>query len=96
MRSKKVTFRVPWVVHDLMHEEALSRGYRTLARYFLAVGLLDVYEARRRRWMRDIANANPKTQDFMIDEFARLPIEHHEIERIFKLIAEARKLKNRS
>jgi hypothetical protein len=43
------------------------------------VGLLDLYKARRRRWMRDIANANARTQDFIIHEFARLPIEHHEL-----------------
>jgi len=60
------------------------------------VGLLDVYEARRRRWMRDIANANPKTQDFMIHEFARLPIEHHEQVRVFKIVAEATEPKNKS
>jgi hypothetical protein len=59
------------------------------------VSLLDVYEARR-RWMRDIANANSKTRDFMIDEFARLPIEYHERVKIFKIIAEATKSKNKS
>ena len=96
MRSKKITFRVPWVVYDAMQEEARSRGYRTLARYFLAVGLLDVYEARRRRWMRDIANANPKTQDFMVDEYMRFPVEHDELVRIFKIIAKATKPKNKS
>jgi hypothetical protein len=48
------------------------------------VGLLDVYEARRRRWMREISDANPKTQDFLIDEFARLSIEHHELARVLK------------
>jgi hypothetical protein len=48
------------------------------------VGLLDVYEARRRRWMREISDANSKTQNFLIDEFARLSIEHHELARVFK------------
>ena len=86
---------MPWVVCEVMEEEARSRGYRSLARYCLAVGLLDVYEARRRRWMRDIANANPKTQDFMVDEFMRLPVEHDKILRIFKIIAEATKPKNK-
>jgi len=60
------------------------------------VGLLDVYEARRWRWMREIANSNPKTPDFMIGEFARLSIEHHELVRVFKIIAEATKPKNKS
>jgi len=49
-----------------------------------AVGLLHVYEARRRRWMREISDANSKTQDFPIDEFARFSIEHHELARVFK------------
>jgi hypothetical protein len=38
-------------------------------------------------------NANARAQDFMIHEFARLLIEHHEIVKIFKIIAEATKSK---
>jgi len=73
MRSRKVDFRLTWRVYDELQRLSDDAGYKNVSRFLKGLCLKAIQDDRRKTWVRDIANADPKLQDFLIDKMLSWP-----------------------
>lgn len=73
MRSKIISFRAPAPLYDAMMQLCRDNGYGELSNFMIAIALLSIQDSRRPNWIKHIANAKPKIQDFMIDRLLKWP-----------------------
>jgi hypothetical protein len=67
MRSKHVSFRLPWKLWDACKERCREEKYRNMGRYFTSIAIFDLLSRRPHKLTKDIANADPDEQDAIID-----------------------------
>jgi hypothetical protein len=75
MRTHKESFRVPLVLHDALTKLAKDREFKNLSRFWVALGLLAVQDSRRPSWIKQIANADPNTRDYLIEQMLKFPLD---------------------
>ena len=63
MRSKKIEFRLPWLLVELLTERRKQLRMRSIGRYFISLAVEDLMRERRAETYRAIANAEPEEQD---------------------------------
>jgi len=73
MRSRQLSFRVTWKLYDELKGLSQKQGYKNLSRFLTALALLAIQDKRRKEWVRAIANADPKLQDYLIDRMLGFP-----------------------
>ena len=73
MRTKQISFRVTFKLHDQLDQLCKEEGYKNISRYLIAMCLAAVQAKRRNLRIRSVANADPKMQDFLIDGILGFP-----------------------
>ena len=73
MRSKKIEFRMSWVVYEAAQALCRQRQMRSIGRYFTALAIDDMLDERRREMSRAIAECDPEEQDAFIDYVNAIP-----------------------
>lgn len=73
MRSRHISFRVPFPLYDALDALCVERGYKSISRLMIANCIIAIQNERRRIWVREIANASPKQQDYLIDKMLTFP-----------------------
>ena len=63
---------MPWALYDLIEKAARDRGFKSVARYFIATATKDIFHERHRLWIRNMANCDPKIQDKLLYEVLHL------------------------
>lgn len=66
MRSEKVSFRIPFELHQSLVKMSNQYGYLSLSRFMLGLCLAAVRDDLRGNWIKHVANAKPKAQDEII------------------------------
>lgn len=79
MRSKTISFRVPYPLYDALKELCHSRNYTGISNCMIAIALLAIQDSRRPSWISLIANAPPKLQDYLIDRLLKWPQDRDEL-----------------
>lgn len=73
MRSKRISFRCPWIVCDRLEKDAARMGFRSVGRLMLGACLILMRHETLWDMVLAIANSDPKKQDEMISTFLKLP-----------------------
>lgn len=75
MRSKIVTFRIPWPLYNALKTLAKERKFRNLSRFLVGLCIIAVQNSRRTTWVAELSNANPKIQDYILDRMLKWPLD---------------------
>lgn len=75
MRSKLISLKVPWPVLDAMQEICVEDEYGNMHECIIAALIEKVLTHRRRRFVKSIAAANPKTQDYLLEKTLTFPMD---------------------
>jgi hypothetical protein len=73
MRSKRITVRLPFPLHEALIDTCQARGFDHLHACILGACIMLVQNERRKSWVPSIANAKPKDQDFMLEKMLSFP-----------------------
>lgn len=73
MRSRRISLRVPWPLDDAMKTTCAALGFENDHACWIGAGIVFVQNYRRFKWVREIANAKPKDQSFMLEKMLRFP-----------------------
>jgi len=84
MRTHPESFRVPVRLHKELEKLRVAGGYKNLSRFWIGLGIRAVQDARRKVWVREIANADPNLRDYLIDQMLNFPLTAREIARVIK------------
>jgi len=60
-----------WDLYEEIEKTVKRRGYKNVARYFLAIAGHDLFKERRFSAIKDMANATPVLQDLILTEFIK-------------------------
>lgn len=84
MRSHPVSCRVPDTLYKALTKLCHERGYKNVSRCMIANSLIAVQDARRPIWVKEIANAKAKMQDYIIDKMLAFPMTLEEMVKYLK------------
>jgi hypothetical protein len=73
MRSRRVSLRVPWPLADEMEKICREEEFESTHACWIGAGIIFVQNHRRRSYVRVIANAKPKTQDYLLTHLFSFP-----------------------
>jgi hypothetical protein len=73
MRSRKKSNRIPWPLDDAMKKICKEEGYKNDNACTIGALVRFVQDHRRREWVRNLANAKPRTQDFIMSKMFSFP-----------------------
>ncbi len=74
MRSKSVSMKVPWPLEDEMERVCHDEGYANMNACRIGAFIEKCQNNRRYRYVRAIANANPKDQSFLLERLFSFPL----------------------
>jgi uncharacterized membrane protein len=84
MRSRQISFRISWKLFEELEQQVKARGIKNLSRLMVALCSLAVLDHRRSRWITDLANADPKDQEFAIEHMLTWPKEFREMLKLMR------------
>jgi hypothetical protein len=73
MRTREIRFRVTWQLYEELDKLCGEQGFKNISRYMTSLCLAAIQDKRRKTWVRGIANADPKLQDYLIDKMMSFP-----------------------
>ena len=73
MRSRRVSLRVPWPLADEMERICKEEEFQNTHACWIGAGVTFVQNNRRRSYVRVIANAKPRTQDYLLKHLFSFP-----------------------
>lgn len=84
MRSKSVSLKVPWPLIDEMKLICHEEKFENDSACWIAAGMFFCLMLRRRNYVREIANSNPKRQSFLMEQMFGIP--HHDVDAMMKYL----------
>lgn len=94
MRSDRISFRLIPKLKKKVREISDMGGFKNLSRLLFAMTILIVQDHRRGQcfiaslpsWIRDLANADPKDQDYAVEHMLNWPTDFNEMLTLMKEI----------
>ena len=74
MRSRSRTVRLPFIVDDVLQQMCKESGYTDMSNCILGACIILIQNKRRETWVREVANAKPKLQDFLLEKMLSFPL----------------------
>lgn len=81
---------MPHAILELAKDRSGELHYRNVGRYFVGMVLADLMKSGNDARVVNTANADPDIQDFLVDQFLKLPIEQAELAKFLRAILAAR------
>lgn len=74
MRSKMISFRLPWDLYDEMERIIKKRKFKNVSRFMFAICIMAIQDDRRRSWLFELANAKPSIQNYVVRHMLNWPL----------------------
>ena len=84
MRSSQMSLKLPNPIRDALQEVCVEENYKNLHACVIGALIEKVQNHRRTKWVHQIAGANPKTQDYLLDKMLAFPLDIDEAVAYFK------------
>jgi hypothetical protein len=84
MRSRQISFRISWKLFEELEQQVKARGIKNLSRLMVALCAMAVLDHRRVRWITDLANADPKDQEFAMKHMLAWPKDFREMLKLMR------------
>jgi len=86
MRSSQMSLKLPYPIKDALKQICEAEKYDSLHSCVIGALIEKVQNYRRTKWVHEIANANPKTQDYLLDKMLAFPLEVDEAVEYFRKV----------
>jgi hypothetical protein len=73
MRSRRISLRIPWPLAEALDETCKQDGYENLHACIIGACTFVVQVNRIHSRIIHVANAKPKTQDFVLEKWLSFP-----------------------
>lgn len=79
-----MSLKLPNPIKDALAEIRSEENYKNLHACVIGALIEKVLNHRRRKWVRSMAHAKPKTQDYLLDKMLGFPLEGDEAVEYFR------------